>query len=484
MLGINFNTDLTKMIKENYMQKVKTLESMIKQWERRSLTPLGKITAIKVLMIPAFNHLFFTLPNPGQPVIDYINSILFNFLWGNKVKIKKNVVIKQYTEGGLKMVNLQAFIEALKLTWIRRLLNTDRKWQDFIKLDLEVEKLVGCNTEYIKKKINKMKNNFWIDVLKGFIKFNEKNIMDEETILKTPIFNNQNIQINGKDIYYDKWFQKGIRFINDLLNENGDFLKYEECSEILGIQTNYLQYSGTVQSIKAYLRFRNITLTHKSQSPFIPSHIFPLIKNKQGARVMYDVLNMNNEIPTGKQTWNNAYNFQEKDWKNIYMYPFKTTQYSQLRWFQIRINHNILVTNKLLKHMKIIEDSSCTFCTNEDETTVHLLWSCNKTQEFLKLILTWFENYNIHFNLSEKLFLFGIDKDQKLTNTLHFFLLYAKYYIYCSRCNNQPLMLAVFKKKLFFMYKMHMEIAFTNNSLETFLKQWSPYKSLLEDISN
>ena len=105
--------------------------------------------------------------------------------------------------------------------------------------------------------------------------------MDEETILKTPIFNNQNIQINGKDIYYDKWFQKGIRFINDLLNENGDFLKYEECSEILGIQTNCLQYSGTVQSIKAYLRLRNITLTYKSQSPFIPSHIFPLIKNKQ-----------------------------------------------------------------------------------------------------------------------------------------------------------------------------------------------------------
>ena len=247
MLGINFNTDLTKMIKENYMQKVKTLESMIKQWERRSLTPLGKITAIKVLMIPAFNYLFFTLSNPGQPVIDYINSILFNFLWGNKMKIKKNVVIKQYTKGGLKMVNLQAFIEALKLTWIRRLLNTDRKWPDFIKLDLEVEKLVGCNTEYIKKKINKMKNNFWIDVLKGFIKFNEKNILDEETIFKTPIFYNQNIQIDGKDIYYDKWFQKGIRFINDLLNENGDFLNYEECSEILGIQTNYLQYSGAVQ---------------------------------------------------------------------------------------------------------------------------------------------------------------------------------------------------------------------------------------------
>ena len=31
-------------------------------------------------MIPAFKHLFFTLPNPEQPVIDYINKILFKIL--------------------------------------------------------------------------------------------------------------------------------------------------------------------------------------------------------------------------------------------------------------------------------------------------------------------------------------------------------------------------------------------------------------------
>ena len=92
-MGINFNTDLTKLIKENFTPKIQALEIMIKQWERRRLTPLGKITAIKVLMVPAFDHLFFTLPNLKQPVIDYINKVLFNFLWGNKVKIKKNVVI-------------------------------------------------------------------------------------------------------------------------------------------------------------------------------------------------------------------------------------------------------------------------------------------------------------------------------------------------------------------------------------------------------
>ena len=95
------------------------------------------------------------------------------------------------------MVNLKAFIEALKLTWIRRLLNADRKWQDFIKLDIEIEKLVGCNTQYIKKKLYNMKNEFWIDVLKGLIKLSEKSVskIDEDLILQTPIFHNKNIKI-------------------------------------------------------------------------------------------------------------------------------------------------------------------------------------------------------------------------------------------------------------------------------------------------
>ena len=105
---------------------------MVKMREKRNLTPLGKITAIKVLFKPAFNHLFITLPSPDQEIVNHINSILFKFLWCNNIKIKINVVIKQYWEGGLKRMNLAAFIEALKLTRIRRLLQSDSKWQDFI----------------------------------------------------------------------------------------------------------------------------------------------------------------------------------------------------------------------------------------------------------------------------------------------------------------------------------------------------------------
>ena len=49
------------------------------------------------------------------------------------------------------MVNLEVFIEALELTWVRKLLQSDCKWQDFIKSFIKSDKLVGCSTEYIKK---------------------------------------------------------------------------------------------------------------------------------------------------------------------------------------------------------------------------------------------------------------------------------------------------------------------------------------------
>ena len=50
---------------------------------------------------------------------------------------------------------------------------------------------------------------------------------------------------------------------------------------------------------------------------------------------MYNILNKNNEIPTGKHTWNKLYKFQEEEWKQIYIYPLKVTNYSVIRWFQI-----------------------------------------------------------------------------------------------------------------------------------------------------
>lgn len=483
ILGIIFNVDLNQMIKENYTTKIQQLENLANIWSKRSMTPLGKITVIKTFMISIFNHLFIALPNPNQAVINYINNILYSFLWNKKPsKIKKTVITKQYCEGGLKMVNVNAFIEALKLTWIRRLLLSDCKWQFFIKSEIKIETLAACKTKYIEKLINNVQNTFWKDVLQSFINMNKVIDTNEEQVLKSPLFYNDSIKIGGSYIYYSSWFQTGIRYINDLLKDNGEFYTHEEFRDITGINSNTLLYYGTIRAIKSYLKEIKVNITHKEKSPFIPSHILPLLQQRKGSKVIYDILNKNKEVPTGKTSWNKVYDFSQEDWNQIYIFPFNITKYPALLWFQVSINHNILVTNKLLYRMKLRNNALCSFCGLNNETITHLLWQCECTKQFLKELLEWLKAYDRKYIITEEFFMFGKQGEHVYPKAVKFIIFYAKYYIYVSRCKQRSLFLNSFKKQLKFMHKVHQYIASKNNMFDTFQKEWSQYQLLMNDI--
>ena len=279
LLGILFNTDLDKMIENNYIPKVTQMEKILKQWNKRSLSPIGKITVIKTLVIPIFNLLFTSLPNPDVKINETINKTLYDFLWNKNPKIKITVVIKKYIEGGLNMINLNAFVSALKSTWIRRLLLNESKWQEIIKIHINLEMLTSCNVEYIQDILSTLNNQFWKDVLKSFLDINYKTEICEEQILKSPLFYNRNIKIDRKYVFYKTWYDKGIRFVNDLVNQNGSFYSYQEVGND-GNPLSILKYQGFIDSLKHFLSNTQIRLTKKVQDPFIPSHIKVFLQQK------------------------------------------------------------------------------------------------------------------------------------------------------------------------------------------------------------
>ena len=169
LLGLNFHVDLDKMIDINFKDKIKVLENKIKLWKRRFLSPLGKITVIKSLLIPLLTHLFISLPNPDATIITQINKIFFDFLWDGPAKIKKTVVVKNYSEGGLKMINLSAFVDSLKLTWLRRLLRDNGKWQLLTQNKFDLNKLITCGEHFCEGTITTLLNKFWKDVLNAYL---------------------------------------------------------------------------------------------------------------------------------------------------------------------------------------------------------------------------------------------------------------------------------------------------------------------------
>ena len=82
ILGIKFSCNLNTMVDINYTTKLKEIEMDIKHWTRRILTPLGRLTVLKTLLISKLNHLIISLPNPSSDKISKLNKMFFELFQG------------------------------------------------------------------------------------------------------------------------------------------------------------------------------------------------------------------------------------------------------------------------------------------------------------------------------------------------------------------------------------------------------------------
>lgn len=373
LLGITFDTDMNKMIDINYAQKIETLKSKILAWQRRHLTPIGKITVIKTLLIPSLNHLFLALPNPTDKVLKELQDMFFKFVWDGVYRIKSEVMYKDYIDGGLKMINIQAFLAALKSTWIRRLILNQQNWTKIIGQYINVEKFFCCGKDNISTDLQNIKNIFWQDVLKAHIQLIAKTHLTENSFLSSPIFYNDDIKIAKVSFFYSKCFENGGKFVNDVVGKDGKFYSFQEAKEKFDININYMQYFSMIHAIKKWQKELVLTnITEKLPNPLIPTYLYIYMKNKKGCKNMYIILNHNTETATGRVTWSKIYDFDDIAWNDIYLWPFKITKDTTLQWFQTRINHNILATNNFLHRIKYIKDPRCSFCAKEPENIRHL----------------------------------------------------------------------------------------------------------------
>ena len=128
LLGITLSVNLEEVVQLNYSKCIDTITKTLSQWSKRKLTPLGRITVLKSIIIPKMNHLFISLPNPDKDMIKHFNTLFYKFIWQSPIeKVKRQTLVKQYIYGGLKMIDIDNFIKSLKSTWIRRIITNNRK---------------------------------------------------------------------------------------------------------------------------------------------------------------------------------------------------------------------------------------------------------------------------------------------------------------------------------------------------------------------
>ena len=126
------------------------------------------------------------------------------------------------------------------------------------------------------------------------------------------LFNNKDILVDGKPFFLSEWFRrKGILSINELLNETGNVLTFQEFRDKYSSESNFLQYYQVVSAIPKRLWSLAKCSDTINRSFFSQNDIFFLNESTQinlykaKSKDFYNLFNLkiHTEDQTGPKRW-------------------------------------------------------------------------------------------------------------------------------------------------------------------------------------
>ena len=85
---------------------------------------MGRIAIVKSLILSKLVHLWLLLLDSLDTFIEDLQKMIFRFVWNRKCdRISRDTVVKHIADGGLGIPQIKSFMNALKLTWIKKTKN-------------------------------------------------------------------------------------------------------------------------------------------------------------------------------------------------------------------------------------------------------------------------------------------------------------------------------------------------------------------------
>ena len=485
VLGIDFNTNLNLMIELNYKKKIEEVKRLLASWKQRQLTLFGKITVLKALIIPKFNHLFLSLPNPDEKILKSLEKIFFNFIWNkSNDKIKRATMMQPYDMGGLNMTKISTFIDSLKISWVRRLITKKNSWAVFINNELKQLKMnILIVGPQVLDSLNKVCNPFWRDVFKAWSKYVTRSLesYENEDIIHQPIWYNPFLNFKFKQ----NWYDHGLRTLTDVIDENGQLYTFEKLKLIYEITGTFIEYNAFVKSLpRMWKESLKNQVIKKCPLPIQPKWVAFLLKYKKGCRHTYNLMHNyphTSHLISCIPKWNSELNkvTDQEFWKNIFVIPLKATIETKLKEFQFKIIHRIIATKKFLFRIKLVDNDKCAFCGINTEDLIHLFFSCTYVKKLWDELRQWLLSLNeitTEWDASE--ILLGIIGEQSVINHL---LIITKYYIYRSSITKTQLKFSNLKEYIKLYYKIEKQICLFRKSMDKFYGKWSSFVDVFEN---
>ena len=253
ILGVAISRCKVIKQKANFEDKIPKMNKQLQIYSGRDLSICGRILITKTFGISKFLHSLSIIDTN----IDFQKTLqthLNRYIWGYKpAKVKHCAMIGKLQEGGLSSIDVESKYKALRVAWVYRILN-GTGWNDIVNDYFSsvggLAFLLKCN--YDTNKLPCFIPRFYKEMLDygKEIFFNEFSHMI--------IWNNRSILVENKSIFLNDWAERGVIFVQDLLNQNGSWMSFGEFTDKYNIRTNFLRYMGVISAIKAYLNIQDI----------------------------------------------------------------------------------------------------------------------------------------------------------------------------------------------------------------------------------
>ena len=178
-----------------------------------------------------------------------------------------------------------------------------------------------------------------------------------------------------------------------------------------------------------------------------------------------------------------ALDIPEQQWKQIFNACFKTVKDNFLIWFQYRIIHRILGTNKLLFEMNLKDSPLCSICQDQTETLMHLFVTCSKVSQIWSDLEDWIlklTKFKINFSVQDKLL--GRIHFDPFFLPINTIIIVTKYYIFTSSKTNRLPNIFEMQKRLKIVYDDQLLVAQVNSKQTDFNNKWAQFKTLFNNV--
>ena len=217
-----------------------------------------------------------------------------------------------------------------------------------------------------------------MDVLFRWVLVQQKqNVQNAEAIQGVNIWYNTKILKESKPFLYCQYIKKGIIFIGDLLDDEGNILNLVTFKRKCDMQTNFLNYASLVKAVEVFLS----TLNNSNNTlgvvnrPILPFKLQIILNKTTGSKPFFNILYITNSIPTSQIKYvSKGETHNQHTWEKFYYLPFKCVKDTTMLWFQYSLLHRLLIMYTFLHMIHYVGSSKCSLCNNALETYRHLFF--------------------------------------------------------------------------------------------------------------